>query len=131
MENPYLPEMALLIRREKQIEERLLELKKDFGLWKDRIELARSTGRDELASRAEERVNAIRREASKLREELRLSAAKRKRLRMESRRPGGEEVERAEALLESFRQSGLIDPDEASLQSEFDKLKRAGFHDEQ
>lgn len=129
MKNIHHAEMALLIRREKEIEARLLELKKEFGLWKDRVELAHKTGKDELARRAEERVESLRGEAKEIREELRLSEAKKKRLRTESRRPTGIEVERAEALLESFRQSGLVDPEEASLESQFDELRKEGYSD--
>lgn len=129
MKNIYHAEMALLIRREKEIEARLLELKKDFGLWKERVELAYKTGKDELAIKAEERVQSLRAEAQDLREELRLSEAKKKRLRMESKKPTGIEVQRAETLLESFRQSGLIDPEEASLESEFDDLRKKGYSD--
>lgn len=131
MKNIYHAEMALLIRREKEIHARLLEIKKEFGIWKDRVELARKTGRDELANQAEERLDTFRVEAAELRDELRLTEAKKKDLSYASRRPTGVEVQRAEALLDSFRESGLVDPDEASLESEFEKLRREGFDDEQ
>ena len=129
MKNIYHAEMALLIRRENEIEARLEELRKDFGTWKDRVQLARNTGRDELAVRAEERIQKLRDEAKELRDELRLLVAKKRRLRKESRRPTGVEVQRSEALLESFRQSGLIDPEEATMEREFDDLRRQGHSD--
>ena len=123
MANIHHAEMAHLIRRENELEERIDELRKDFGTWKDRVELARNTGRDELALRAEERLDKLRQEARELGRELKLIVAKKRLIRRESRRPSGNEVRRAEALLESFRQSGLVDPDEAEMEAEFDALR--------
>lgn len=116
-------EMAHLIRREKELERTLNELRSDFGTWKERVELARNTGRDELAMRAQERLDEIRNEGRDLRRELKLIVAKKRLVRRESRRPSGDEVRRAEALLESFRQSGLVDPEEAQMEAEFDELR--------
>lgn len=117
-------EMAQLIRREKELEKKLGELRADFTTWKDRVALARDTGRDELAAAAAERLDSIRDEANDLRRELKLIVAKKRLVRKEIRRPSGEEVRRAEALLESFRQSGLVDPDEANMEAEFDELRK-------
>lgn len=122
--NPYHAEMAFLIREEKEIEAKLIELRKEFGTWKERIELARKVGRVELASQAEARVDELRARGLELRDELRLVTEKKRMLRYESRRPTGHEVERAEALLDAFRESGLVDPDEASLEREFDELRK-------
>jgi phage shock protein A len=123
MTNPFQAEMAYLIRREKEIESRLQELSRDFGVWKERIGLAERAGKPDLALAAEERLDSLRAEATELRDELRLLIEKKRLVRHESRRPTGVEVDRAEALLESFRLSGLVDPDEASLQREFDELR--------
>ena len=123
MANIHHAEMTVLIRQEKQMEEKLQQLRKDFGVWKDRVELARDAGRDELAMRARERLDEIRREGEQLRRDLKLIVAKKRLVRRESLRPTGHEVRRAEALLESFRQSGLIDPDEANLEAEFDEIR--------
>lgn len=122
--NPYHAEMAFLIREEKEIEAKLIELRKEFGTWKERIELAHKVGRHELAAQAEQRVAELRREAHQLRDDLRLLVEKKRMLRHESRRPTGQEVDRAQALLDAFRDSGLVDPDEASLERQFDELKK-------
>ena len=115
-------EMTYVIERELELEDKLQKLSREFSTWKERVELARRAGRDELAEQAAQRVDSMRSEAREIRRELKLIVAKKQLIRMESRRPTGNEVRRAEALLESFRQSGLIDPDEAQLQSEFDQL---------
>lgn len=122
--NPYHAEMAYLIRQEKELEAKLHELRKEFGTWKERIELAHRLGRQELAAQAEERVAQIRQDGLELRDELRLLVEKKRLLRQESRRPTGHEVDRAQALLDAFRDSGLVDPDEASLEREFEELSK-------
>lgn len=122
MKNIFHAEMALLVRRQKEIEEKLRDLSRDFETWKGRVELARNTDRGELATRAEQRLDEVRTEASLLRSELKRIETMKKKVRYESRRPSGQEVQRARALLESFRQSGLVDPDEAYLESAFDNL---------
>ncbi len=124
MKNIFHAEMALLIRREKEIDQELQELGKEFATWKDRVELAQKTGRDELAARAQERLDQVRAEASGLRREQKRLGTMKKQVRYESRRPSGNEVQRAEALLESFRQSGLIDPEEAALATAFENLAK-------
>lgn len=124
MTNAHHAEMTHLIRREKELERKLEKLRDDFGTWTDRVELAQKTGRDELARRARQRVEQLRAEGRDLRRELKLLVAKKRMVRREHRRPTGNEVRRAEALLESFRQSGLVDPDEAALEEEFDQLRR-------
>ena len=124
MTNPFQAEMAYLIRREREIEARLQELSKEFGVWKERVGLAERAGKSDLAEAASERVNTLRTEATELRDELKLLVEKKRLVRQESRRPTGNEVARAEALLESFQLSGLIDdPEETDLMREFDNLE--------
>lgn len=124
MTNPYQAEMAYLIRRENEIEARLQELSKEFGVWKERVGLAERAGKTDLAAAADQRVDALRAEATELRDEMKLLVEKKRMVRKESRRPMGNEVARAEALLESFQLSGLIDdPEETDLMREFDNLK--------
>ncbi len=124
MTNPFQAEMAYLIRREKEIEERLQALSKEFGTWKERVGLAERAGKHELADAAAERLDALRGEATELREELRLLVEKKRLVRRESRRPTGNEVARAEALLESFQTSGLLS-EEDRLKAEIEGLSRS------
>jgi hypothetical protein len=124
MKNIFHAEMALLIRREKEIDEKLQELSREYATWKDRVELAEKTGRNELAQRAQERLDQVRAEASELRSEQKRLHTMKKKVRYESRRPSGNEVQRAQALLEGFRQSGLIDPEEAALDAAFENLAK-------
>lgn len=124
MTNPFQAEMAYLIRREKEIEERLQALSKEFGTWKERVGLAERAGKQDLADAAAERLDALRGEATELREELRLLVEKKRLVRRESRRPTGNEVARAEALLESFQTSGLLS-EEDQLKAEIEGLSRS------
>ncbi|RAL22135.1 hypothetical protein DL240_09780 [Lujinxingia litoralis] len=124
MDASYHPEMAYLIREEKRVEAELEQLRDEFATWKRRVVLAQEKGHAELAAQATERVDALRARGHATREELELLQAKKRLLIRQARRPDGAEVERAEALLEQVRQGGLIDPDEASLEEEFERLAR-------
>lgn len=120
MSNPYQAEMAVYIRREKEIEKKLQELREEFKTWKERVELAKKADRPELAARARKRIDDLRFEGNKLRHELQNIVEKKKEIRVDSRRPTGVENRRAQALLKSFRESGIVDPDDAQLQSDID-----------
>ena len=127
MTNIHHAEMTYLVRREKELERKLEQLRDDFGTWKERVELAKKAGRDELVNKARERIDDLRFEAKQIRSELKEIVEQKKELRMESRRPTGEETRRAEALLKSFKESGLVDPDEAQLEQD---IKEAAKHDD-
>lgn len=115
-------EMALLVQREKKLEEERKALLEEITLWRRRVELAKEKGMTDLAREASERVNQLAERGRAVDLELDVIEMDKSMLRKQSRRPDGREVERAEALLESFRQGGLVDPDEASLEREFREL---------
>ncbi len=115
-------EMANLIQREKELEEKLAELEKEIPVWKKRVKLARDKGMSDLAAEAGERADLLESQAKKAVTELDHIQQQKDMLRYESRRPSGREVERAEAMVESVRMGGLIDPDEAALDREFKDL---------
>lgn len=115
-------EMALLVQREKKLEEERKTLLEEITLWRRRVELAKEKGMTDLAKEASERVKQLAERGRAVDLELDVIEMDKSMLRKQSRRPDGREVERAEALLESFRQGGLVDPDEASLEREFREL---------
>ncbi len=122
--NIYHGEMTVLVRREKELERELEDLRDDFGTWKERVELAENAGRDELAEKARKRIDDLRFEGQKLKHELEEIVKKKKELRLESKRPTGEETRRAQALLKSFKESGLVDPDDAQLEADIEKAAK-------
>lgn len=120
MDNIHHAEMTHLVRREKELERKFEEMRDEYQEWEERIELAQKADRPELVDKAKQRVEKLRIESRQIRSELREIADKKKELRKESKMPTGEETRRAQALLESFRQSGLVDPDEAQLEQEIE-----------
>ncbi len=114
-QNPFHAEMALLIRREKELEKELNELAIALKTWRDRIQMAADAGRDELADQARAKLEEIKTEALMQRQELQSVQDKKKKLRRQSRRPSGQEVRRSKAILDGFRESGLVDPEEAEM----------------
>lgn len=123
-------EMSLLVQREKKLEQEKAALLEEVTLWRRRVELAKSKGLTDLAQEASERVVQISERGRAVNLELDVIEMEKSILRKENRRPDGQEVARAEALLESFRQSGLVDPEEASLERQLRELaevdKRSG-----
>lgn len=111
-------EMTILVRREKELERLIEKLdKEEIPLWEKRVDLATKKGMHELADEAEERVRTLRKQSSEARLELDSIDMQKSMLRYESKRPRGHEVERAEALLESVRLAGLVDPDRPDFDS--------------
>lgn len=105
-------EMTILIQREKELEREIEELETDeIPLWTKRVALAEDKGLSELADQARERVVELKSRLAKARSEVDSIDMHKSMLRHESRRPSGNEVERAEALLEQVRLAGLVDPD--------------------
>jgi len=105
-------EMTILIRREKELEEEILELQsEEIPLWSKRVGLAENKGMAELADEARGRVRELQAQLDKNQKELDSIDMQKSMLRYESKRPSGNEVERAEALLEQVRAAGLVDPD--------------------
>ena len=118
-------ELTLLIQQEKKLREELEKLaEEEMPQWRRRVQLAREKGMEELAEQAIARAREVRTRMQEIEHELEVIDMDKSMLRRESRRPSGVEVERAEALLGSFRQSGLVDPDEAALEREFEELRR-------
>lgn len=114
-------EMTILIQREKELEQAIDELKDEqIPLWEKRVKLADQKGMPELADEAEQRVELLRGKLSEAQLELDSIDMKKDMLRKESRRPSGAEVERAEAMVESVRQAGLVDPD----RTDWDELEK-------
>lgn len=113
MANPGIhAEMTILIRREKELKEKIDELRdEEIPLWNKRVHLAEKKGMAELADEAEQRVRELEHKASQYELELDSIDMQKSMLRKESRRPSGGEVERAENLLEQVRLAGLVDPD--------------------
>lgn len=113
-------EMTILIRREKELEEQLAELKEELPVWAKRVRLAEDKGMTDLADEARVRARELKAKYDKAQQELDSIDMQKSMLRHQSRRPSGNEVERAEALLEQVRQAGLVDPDKAK----WDELER-------
>ncbi|AWV90605.1 hypothetical protein DN745_15240 [Bradymonas sediminis] len=114
--------MAYLVQCEKKDLEVAEKLEEDIALWKKRVGLARERGEDELAEQARERALALIAERRALQTRLDMIANEKDILRRESRRPHGRELEYAEELLRRWQESGLVDPEKAALDEEFDKL---------
>jgi hypothetical protein len=114
--------MTYLIQQENKAEERADELEDDIELWKKRVRLAEDKGMPELADEARERARELIAERRSLEVDLEMIATEKSILRKESRRPTGEEVARSEEILRRWRDSGLVDPEEAVLERELDDL---------
>ena len=115
-------QMTYLIQEEKRYENELEELTEDVELWKKRVQLAEDKSEPELADQARQRVRKLMAERKEAEVKLETIQHEKEMLRKDARGPSGEEVARAEAMLERLRQSGIVDPDEAALQREFDEL---------
>lgn len=121
-------EMTILVRRENELRKVIDDLEhKDIPVWERRVELALQKGMNELADEAEARLHELRKKASDARLELDAVDMRKSMLRYESKRPAGREVERSQALLDSIRLAGLVDPD----RSDFENLEaRDGLPEE-
>lgn len=115
-------QMTYLIQEEKRYEEQLAELTEKLELWKKRVQLAEQKGMPDLADEARERARTLMTDFKEAEVKLETLQHEKKMLRKDARRPTGEEVARAEAMLERLRQSGIVDPDEAALEREFDDI---------
>lgn len=114
--------MTYLVQREKKELEEAETLEEEIALWKKRVGLARSRGAAELVEQARERALELIAQRHALQTRLDMIANEKDILRRESRRPDGRELEYAETLLRRWQESGLVDPDKAMLDEEFDKL---------
>ena len=114
-------EMTMLVRREKELEATVAELEsKELPLWARRVQLAEEKGKPSLADEARGRLRELQRQLAESKAELDSIEMHKSMLRKQSRRPSGNEVERAENLLEQVRLAGLVDPDRA----DWDALER-------
>lgn len=117
--------MTMLIQQEKKLKEELKKLDEELPMWSGRVELALKKGKEDLARQAQQRVRDLQERQLDVRHELDSITSQKKDLRFQARRPSGREVQRSEAMVESVRQGGLIDPDEASLERELDELGKS------
>jgi hypothetical protein len=108
-------EMALLIQREQELERRRIKVAKDLVLWKKRIGLAEQKGKLSLAAQAEERLRTLQDEDREMATEIESIAMQKSHLRYESRRPSGDEVVRAETMVEMAKLSGLLPDDDREI----------------
>ena len=92
----------------------------ECALWKKRIQLAESKSKFSLASQAQERLEELEAEKRSIALELESIDMQKSQLRYESRRPSGDEVERAELLVEMAKLNGYLD-DDAPRRSETDE----------
>ena len=114
-------EMTILIREEKELEEKIAELEsEELPLWSKRVRLAEEKGMGDLADEARVRLRELQTKLAGFKSELDSIDMRKSMLRKQSRRPQGLEVERAENLLEQVRLAGLVDPDKA----DWDELER-------
>ena len=120
-------QMTDLMVRKGRAEQELAQVRVDGPVWKKRVELARAKAMEELAEQAEEKLEALRQRSRELKLELEEIDRERDALRYQAKRPSGEEVRRARAMVEQVRQGGLIDPDRAGLERELEELTRLDF----
>lgn len=123
-------EMKNLMMRRKRAEEELAKVRVDGPMWRKRVDLAHEKGMVELATQAQEKLDALRVRRDELKFELEKIDQERDVLRYQARRPDGLAVERAEHMVEQVRQGGLIDPDRAGLELELEKLATFDFDEE-
>ncbi len=116
--------MTALVREENDLEEEAAKLEDEIPLWEGRVKLANDKGMADLASQAAERVEELKARKAEIKTKLDVIKMDKDMLRYESKRPTGDEVRRAEAMVESVRLGGLIDPDEASLERELKDLEK-------
>lgn len=115
--------MTMLVQDENDLEEEASKLNDELPIWESRILLATKKGMDDLAAQATQRVAEMKARKQEIKVKLEVIDMEKGMLRYESRRPSGNEVERAEALLESIQAAGLVDPEEARLERELAELK--------
>jgi hypothetical protein len=114
--------MTYLVQREKKEREEADKLDEEIEVWKKRVPLAESRGMTDLTDQARERVRQLVARRRELQTQLDLIGTEKAMLRRESRRPDGHEVAYAEELLRRWQESGLVDPDEAVLERQFDEI---------
>ena len=114
--------MTYLVQKEKKARERASGLEDEIEVWKKRVRLAEDKGKPDLADEARQRARKLIAERRELEDQLGLIGTEKRMLIKESRRPTGDEVARAEQLLQRWKDSGLVDPDEAVLEREFDEM---------
>lgn len=103
--------MTAIIQQEKKLEEEQTKLELEIPVWEKRVQLAKSKGMQDLAAEAGERVEELKERVKAIQLEVETLQMDKDMLRYEARRPSGQEVARAEAMLEQVRLGGLVDPD--------------------
>jgi phage shock protein A len=122
--DPYIHErMTQVVAAGKKLKEELLKLQADIPVWDKRVAWALEQGKPELSQQAAEHVAGLRERERAVEVELEILREERRQLKHESIvTPGREIVERTEAMVESVRQGGFIDPDRAKLENELRAL---------
>jgi Cdc6-like AAA superfamily ATPase len=129
--DPYIHErMTQVVAAGKKLKEELLKLQADIPVWDKRVVMAQERGMGELAEQAAAHVAGLRERAAKVEVELEILREERRQLKFESAAaPGREIVERTEAMVDSVRIGGLVDPDKAKLENELNALPTFDFGD--
>lgn len=103
--------MTILIQQEKKLQDELATIRGEIPTWEKRVQLAKQRGMTDLAQQAQERADQLAARIAAIEHECEVIEMDKEMLRYEAKRPSGIELERAEALLDSIRVGGLIDPD--------------------
>ena len=103
--------MTMLIQQEKKLKDELATIQDELPTWEKRVQLAKQKGMIDLARQARERADQLTSRVAAIEHEFEVIQMDKDMLRYEAKRPSGAEVERAEALLDSVRLGGLVDPD--------------------
>jgi hypothetical protein len=108
-------EMAHLILREKDAQDKATAAREALALWVKRGKLAVKAGETALAGEAKKQALEARSELLAAEQELELVQAAKRRLRREARRPDDQSTTNAELLVENFRMQGFA-PEEQELE---------------
>jgi signal transduction protein with GAF and PtsI domain len=129
--DPYIHErMTQVVAAGKKLKEELLKLQADIPMWDKRVVMAQERGMPELARQAAEHVAGMRQRAQQVEVELEILREERRQLQFEHAvQPGRDIVARTEAMVDSVRIGGLVDPDKAKLENELHDLPTFDFGD--
>lgn len=129
--DPYIHErMTQVVAAGKKLKEELLKLQADIPMWDKRVVMAQERGMAELAQQAADHVAGLRQRAQQVEVELEILREERRQLQFENTvQPGRDIVARTEAMVDSVRIGGLVDPDKAKLENELRDLPTFDFGD--
>ena len=117
--DPYVrAQMTQIVLREKELQRELEQLAKELPVWAKRVALAKDKNMLDLARQAHDKHDQMQQRQVEAQRELDVLAMERSVLRKQNRMPSGDEVARAEAMVEEVRLGGLVDPDRAKMERE-------------